>query len=47
MPYIQMHVGSTKRHCGNIVQFVHQAPSHLGGFSSYNVLLVTAIARAL
>ena len=30
MPYIQMHVGSTKRHCGNIVRFVHQAHSCQG-----------------
>ena len=47
MPYIQMHVGSTKWHCGNIARFVHQAHSHQGGFSSYNILLVTAIARVL
>ena len=32
MPYIQMHVDSTKRHCGDIVQFVHQASTKVGPF---------------
>ena len=47
MPYIQVHIGNTKQHHGNIVWFVHEAHSHQGGFSSYSVLLVTAMARAL
>ena len=47
MSYIQMHIGNTKRHRGNIVRLVHEATPTRGGSPSYSILLVTAMARAL